>query len=671
MYSPDKRASSALKPGSVLGPYPERASQHVGRLDEIAERLMAPLLSRWSTVRCRSKTFLAMVDDAGSKLLCRSNERLLEQTQELRSQLHRQGLTEELSAAAFGLVREVSDRTLGMRHYDSQIIGGRVLLQGMLAEMETGEGKTLTATLPACVAAMAGIPVHIVTVNDYLVKRDAELMAPVYNMLGLSVGAVTDDLPDAESRREAYAKDITYCTNKQVAFDYLRDRLTLGTDRGPIRHRLDRLQTKADATQRLILRGLCFAIVDEADSVLIDEARTPLILSGPSGQQQEPQVYAQALDLAAKLKASKREFVVSQVHSSVTLSPAGQQRLAELTESLGDPWRSARRREELVTNALVATHLRLLDMHYLVRDGAVQIIDESTGRVMADRSWQAGIQQMVEIKEGCDITEQRVSLARITYQRFFRRYMRLGAMTGTAMDAAGELASIYGLRVVQVPSHKPLRRFCTARHVYATADAKWAAVITRVKELQQQQRPVLIGTRSVEASERLSERLAAADLTHQVLNARHDAEEASIIARAGQPGRITIATNMAGRGTDIKTAPGVTALGGLHVIATERNEARRIDRQLFGRCARQGEPGSFEEILSYDDDLLVFCAHGPITRLFRALHFGPSRLTHGAGTLWMRRVQHQIERRHARIRRALLDADRAIGDALAFTGPME
>ncbi len=664
-------ASIALKPGGVLGPYPERASQHVGQLDTFAQRVLAPLLGRWSTYRSRSRSFLAMVDEAGSNLLCRSDQRLLEQGEELRSQLHRYGLTEELSAAAFGLVREVSHRTLGMRHYDSQIIGGKVMLQGMLAEMETGEGKTLTATLPACVAAMAGIPVHIVTVNDYLVQRDAALMSPLYNMLGLSVGAVTEDLPDAVSRQEAYAKDITYCTNKQVAFDYLRDRLTLGTDRGPIRHRLDRLQTKADATQGLILRGLCFAIVDEADSVLIDEARTPLILSGPAGQQQKPQVYRQALDFAAKLEVGKGDFVIAQAQSSVTLSAIGKQRLADLTEKLEDPWRSARRREELVTNALIATHLRVPDRDYLVRDGAVQIIDANTGRVMADRSWQAGIQQMVELKEGCELTEQRVSLARITYQRFFRRYMRLGAMTGTAKEAAGELASIYGLRVVRIPSHKPLRRYCTSRRIYTSADAKWAAVITRVKELQQQQRPVLVGTRSVEASERLSERLTAAGLSHQVLNARHDAEEAEIIARAGQAGRITVATNMAGRGTDIKTAPGVAAVGGLHVIATERNEAGRIDRQLFGRCGRQGDPGSFEEILSYDDDLLVFCASRPITQLFRTLHSDRSDLTHRAGTFLMRRVQHQIERRHARIRRALLDADRAIGDALAFTGPME
>jgi len=576
-----------------------------------------------------------------------------------------------LCAAAFGLVREVAYRTIGMRHYDSQIRGGKVMLDGMLAEMETGEGKTLTATLPACVAAMAGVPVHIVTVNDYLVTRDSALMSPVYNMLGLSVGAVTEEMTDPVSRREAYAKDITYCTNKSVAFDYLRDRLTLGTGRGPLRHRLDRLQAKAGATDGLILRGLCFAIVDEADSVLIDEARTPLILSGPSDRQHAPEIYRQALDLASALEKGKGDYVVSRAQSSITLSATGRQRLAELTEELDDPWRSSRRREELVVNALVATHLRVLDKHYLVRDGAVQIIDENTGRVMSDRTWQAGIQQMVELKEGCEISEQRENLARLTYQRFFRRYMRLGAMTGTAMEAAGELSSIYGLRVVPIPSHKPLRRFCTSRRVLATEDAKWAAVIARVQELQQGQRPVLIGTRSVEASERLSERLVAADLAHQVLNARHDAEEASIIARAGQAGQITVATNMAGRGTDIKITPAVAALGGLHVIATERNEAKRIDRQLFGRCARQGDPGSFEEILSYDDDLLVFCAPRPITQLFRTLHSSHSRLTHWAGTLLMRRVQQHLERRHERLRRAMLDADRALADALAFTGPME
>ena len=665
------QASIALKPGGVLGPYPERAPQHVGLMDAAAQRLVAPFSSRWSTVRSRSRKFIAMVDAAGSNLLCRSDDWLSEQARALRADLHRQGMTEELTSAAFALVREVSFRTLGMRHYDSQIIGGRVMLNGMLAEMETGEGKTLTATLPASVAAMAGIPVHIVTVNDYLVARDAALMAPLYKMLGLSVGAVVDEMADPSSRRDAYAKDITYCTNKQVAFDYLRDRLTLGTGRGAIRHRLDRLQTKVDANQGLILRGLCFAIVDEADSVLIDEARTPLILSGPSERQYEPQVYRQALDLASRLEAGKGEFVISKDRASVTLSAEGKQRLEQLTEGLSDPWRSERRRQELVVNALIATHLRVLNRHYLVREGSVQIIDENTGRVMPDRSWQGGIQQMVELKEQCEVTEQRDSLARITYQRFFRRYMRLGAMSGTAMEAAAELSSIYDLTVVRIPSHKPTRRQCHARRLWATADAKWAAIIARVQELQQQQRPVLIGTRSVEVSEYLSEKLTAAGLTHQVLNARQDAEEARIIARAGRAGQITVATNMAGRGTDIKLAPGVEALGGLHVIASERNEARRIDRQLFGRCGRQGDRGSFEEILSYDDDLLVFCAPRPITQLARALHSSNSRLAHRMGTLLMRGVQRDLERRHARIRRALLDADRAIGDALAFTGPME
>jgi preprotein translocase subunit SecA len=498
-----------------------------------------------------------MVEEAELKLLCRSEETLAQRSLELRAELHRHGLTEDLIAAAFGLIREVAYRTLRMRHYDSQVIGGRIMLQGMLAEMETGEGKTLTATLPACVAAMAGIPVHVVTVNDYLVARDAALMAPVYELLGLTVGAITEDMSDMQSRREAYAKDITYCTNKQVAFDYLRDRLALGSGRGPIQHKLDRMQSRSEVSGGLLLRGLCFAIVDEADSVLIDEARTPLILSGPSDTQHEPAIYRQALDLASQLDGERGEFAVSRGRHLIALSDAGKLRLEQLCAMLGDPWRSARRREELVVNALIAIHLKIVSRHYLVRDGAVQIIDENTGRVMPDRSWQGGIQQLVEVKEGCEITEQRESIARITYQRFFRRYMRIAAMTGTASEAASELSSIYDLRVVKVPSHRPTRRVCRSREVWPTVDEKWNAVVMRAQEFRQQQRPVLIGTRSVEASEQLSARLTAAAVTHQVLNARQDAEEARIISRAGQAGQITVATNMAGRGTDIKIESGV------------------------------------------------------------------------------------------------------------------
>ncbi|HEY5624464.1 MAG TPA: prepilin peptidase, partial [Gammaproteobacteria bacterium] len=347
-------------------------------MDVFVQRLTAPLACRWSTARRESAKFVRDVDRQGYGLLCRSDDYLAERTQILRAALHREGLTNEWTAEAFAIVRETAARTLGMRHYESQVIGGWAMVKGMLAEMETGEGKTLTATLAAATAALAGIPVHVITVNDYLVSRDAALMAPIYEALGLSVGTVVEAMADTDSRRAAYSCDVTYCTNKQIAFDYLRDRLALGSSRGALHHRLDRMRSEARSGRKLMLRGLCFAIVDEADSVLIDEARTPLILSGPSDRNHDPEVYATALELAAKFDETAGHFELSAERGSVRLSAAGRQLLDDLSEGLPDPWRSRRRREELVTNALVALILRVRDRHYIVRDGAIKIIDDNT-----------------------------------------------------------------------------------------------------------------------------------------------------------------------------------------------------------------------------------------------------------------------------------------------------
>jgi preprotein translocase subunit SecA len=404
--------------------------------------------------------------------------------------------------------------------------------------------------------------------------------------------------------------------------------------------------------------------------VLIDEARTPLILSRPIAGHIDDDAYRQALDLASKLTAGE-DYRVDERQRSVALSDNGQARLEEIAGEMPDFWSRRRRRELLVEQALCATHLYKCDREYLVRDGKVQIIDDNTGRVMADRSWEMGLHQMVEAKENCEVTPARESLAKITYQRFFRRYLRLGAMSGTATEVAGELWSVYGLRVVKVPSHKPLRRIAGPCRIYPSADEKWLKVVDRVRELNQQQRPVLIGTRSVAASDYLSDLLTQAGLDHRVLNARNDAEEADIVATAGQAGRIMVATNMAGRGTDIRLGAGIPELGGLHVIATERNEARRIDRQLFGRCGRQGDPGSFEVILSLEDELISLYAPGPIKRLLNILLRRNSRLGQRIGISTTRLAQSLLERRHAQIRRELIKLDRRLSDVLAFTGPLE
>lgn len=661
--------SEILRPSQSLGSYPERTAEGVVGLDELAHRTVVRLGHRVKTSRLYRRRFLAEVNKAGEVLRDLPGRELTGRAQGLREALMRRGLVDELVVQSFALVRELSGRCLKMRHYDSQMLGGWVMLNGMLAEMETGEGKTLTATLPACTAAMAGIPVHVITVNDYLARRDAELMAPLYKLLGLTVASVTEDDSAPNIRHEAYACDVTYCTNKQLAFDYLRDRVQMGHRRSELRRKVDGVR-KGEGAAPLLLRGLCFAIVDEADSVLIDEARTPLILSRPVDGQFDEETYGQALDLAGRLSPGD-DFRVHERERKVVVSERGRTRLDELAAVMPEFWHRARRREMLVEQALSALHLYVRDQHYLVRDGKVVIVDENTGRVMADRSWEMGLHQMVEAKENCEVTPGRDALAKITYQRFFRRYLRFGAMSGTATEVAGELWSVYGLRVIKVPSHKPLQRLAGPSRLFLGTEQKWQAVVERIGALHRQQRPVLVGTRSVAASEHLSALLTAANLEHRVLNARNDEEEADIVAGAGQAGRITVATNMAGRGTDISLGAGIRELGGLHVIATERNEARRVDRQLFGRCGRQGDPGSFEAFLSLEDEILDLYAPRVVKTLLRSLLRSGAPFGQKFGDACMRLAQARLERRNARMRRELIKLDRRLGDVLAFAGPME
>jgi preprotein translocase subunit SecA len=652
--------------GVPRGAYAERAEPRLGRLDRLAASA-AGLVVRWAANRApRWEGLVAPVARHGRTLEDRSGEELRQAAGDLRLRLRREGYRVELVARAFALVREAAGRGLGQRHFDVQLMGGWILLSGTVAEMEPGEGKTLTATLPACTSALAGIPVHIITVNDYLASRDAEWMGPIYRALGLSVGLVTHGM-DPEARRAAYACDVTYCTNKEVAFDYLKDRIVLGPQPSRVQLQVERLYGDDARVRRLLHRGLYYAIVDEADSVLIDEARTPLIISGGSGEVPEQHLYQTALSLAAELHPG-REFVIEERERMVSLTPAGQARLEEAARSLGGLWNGRRRREELVRRALTAQRLFLRDQHYLVRNGKVQIIDEFTGRLMPDRSWEHGLHQAIEAKEGCQPTARTDPLARISYQRFFRRYLRLAGMTGTAREVAGELWSVYRLAVVSVPTNRPVARRGHRDGVYRTAAAKMEAVVSRIASLHHAGRPVLVGTRSVAASEQLSGLLTARGLPHQVLNARQDREEARVIAQAGEAGRITVATNMAGRGTDIRLAAGVAALGGLHVIATERHEASRIDRQLFGRCGRQGDPGSHEMIVSLEDELATVYG-GRLARwlglMTRRPRDGPVRL---ASRVVLRLAQRAAERLHSRMRRDLLKIDEHLESMLAFSG---
>ena len=662
--------SLTAQAGVAAGLYPEREEPRVGKVERFAATVGGVFAPWLRPSADRFNWVIEAVNAHGRSMEGWSNRKILEVSQGLRPRLRREGYREDLVAQTFALVREVAGRTLGTPHFDVQLIGGWVLLNGMVAEMETGEGKTLAATLPACTLAFAGVPVHIITVNDYLAKRDADWMRPIYNALGLRVGTIVHGM-DPAARREAYRCDVTYCTNKEVAFDYLRDRILLWDRPTPIRLQVERLYGEGSRVNQLLLRGLHFAIVDEADSVLIDEARTPLIISSEADGVYDPNVYEHAMGLA-KVLIRKEDYVISASERTVELTVQGKARIGDFGWADLGVQANEEQRQELVRQALVALHLFSRDKHYLIEEGKIQIIDEYTGRLMADRSWERGLHQLIESKEGCEVTRRKETRARISYQRFFRRYLGLAGMTGTAREVAGELWSIYRLRVVSIPTNRPMKRRYLADRSYGMAEQKWEAVVRTISDMHQIGRPVLVGTRSVEASEHLSRLLEDAGLGHRVLNARQDKEEADIIALAGQPGGITVATNMAGRGTDIRLGPDIAELGGLHVIATERHEARRIDRQLFGRSGRQGDPGTSEGIASLDDELITVYIGRALRWLAATVHRKlSSSMAHWIGRILFRRAQQGAERLHARTRHDLLKMDEQIEESLAFTGRPE
>jgi len=661
--------SGVLDPRVAFGVYPQREDERPGWLERTVGSLAGAAGARLRNRVSRLGAIVPIVHSHAREFQGKHDEDLLAIANQLRYELKRHGLGEALTARCFALISEAASRTLGLRHFDVQLLGGWAMLNGMVAEMETGEGKTLTATLPAATAALAGVPVHVITVNDYLASRDAELMRPVYKALGLDVGVVEEGM-DPQARQAAYGSDVTYCTNKQVAFDHLRDRLSLRTQPGRLHLQLEGLYSDQAHRTSLILRGLCFAIVDEADSVLVDEAVTPLIIARQGDTRNKQQTYEQALQLAGRMNGG-RDFSVSPREKTLQLTEKGRLRLDELTGSLGGLWQNSRYRDELTAQALRALHLFVKDRQYLVKDGKVKIIDEFTGRVMADRSWERGLHQMIEVKEGCEITGEQETIGRISYQRFFRRYMTLAGMTGTAKEVTGELRSVYRLSTVAIPPNRPVRRQRLPDTIVRTDAAKWRAVVRRTAAFHRLGRPVLVGTRSVEASEHLGELLRKAGLPHQVLNARQDKDEAEIIQQAGERGQITVATNMAGRGTDIRLGEGVSELGGLHVIATERHEAGRVDRQLFGRCGRQGDPGSFEAIVSLEDELVTRYGSRLLRRLAQGLVRPSRRWSRRLGYLAFSRAQKVAERQHGRMRRSLLKMEEYLSNVLAFSGHLE
>ncbi len=560
-------------------------------------------------------------------------------------------------AAGFEAIR----RTLGFSLHPVQVLAGLVMSQGACAELATGEGKTITAILPAAVDAWMGKGVHVITVNDYLAQRDAGITAPAYALLGLRVGFVVDASTPPE-RRAAYACDLTYAADKQLIFDHLRDRLF-----APVNPRTSRLIMDAlaptkkpagpdtaspDWPSMIVQRGHYSAIVDEADSVLIDEAVTPAIISQTSENAAEantPEVYARARDVARSLEPEKHfhaDFRMRQIR----ITPAGKDRLAEIARdpTLPEAFRSVRKREELLNQALTAEHLYTNGDDYIVADDKVAIVDRSTGRVLDGRQWQMGLHQAIEAKENVKLTPERRTSTRSSYQNFFRRYARLSGMTGTGWEVRHELFRYYKLPVVRVPTHRPVIRVHEPDRIFTDADAKFRAVADRVAQLHAKGQPILVGTRSVADSERLGALLSERGLNCAVLNATREAEEAAIIEKAGQAGAITVATNMAGRGTDIRLDEQSRGAGGLAVIATERHAESRVDRQLFGRAGRQGDPGLAQAFVAYDDDLIRRSAPAWLTRLGRAsLASGrvlPSR--------WLWRVTQIISGKHSAMLRS-------------------
>jgi preprotein translocase subunit SecA len=576
-----------------------------------------------------------IINSLESKIHSMSDEQLKNQTLVFKERLGRGEKLDEILPEAFATVREASLRTLNMRHFDVQLIGGMVLDSGKIAEMKTGEGKTLAATLPAYLNSLTGKGVHIVTVNDYLAKRDTEWMGNIYRFLGLSVGTILHGLTDPE-RKVAYSSDITYGTNNEFGFDYLRDNMKFNKE-------------------YLVQPELNFAIVDEVDSILIDEARTPLIISGPA--EKSTDLYYQVNEIVPLLKEGK-DYSIDEKARTVVLTEEGVAKAEGLLKvsNLYDP-----KHIELlhhINQALKAHTLFKLDVDYIVKDGEVIIVDEFTGRLMPGRRYSDGLHQALEAKENVKIENENQTLATITFQNYFRMYNKLSGMTGTADTEAAEFKKIYNLDVVVIPTNKTMIREDYADSIYKTKREKYEAAINEISELNKKGQPVLVGTVSIDVSESLSTKLKKRGIKHTVLNAKNHEKEAEIIAMAGQKGSVTISTNMAGRGTDIVLGEGVTALGGLHVLGTERHESRRIDNQLRGRSGRQGDPGSSRFYLALEDDLLRIFGGERITGIMEKLGMQEGEpIEHNLISRAIENAQAKVEGHNFDIRKQLLEYD--------------
>ena len=564
-----------------------------------------------------------------------SDEQLAAKTPEFRARLEKGETLDDLLPEVFAVVREAGKRTVGMRHFDVQIMGGQILYEGRIAEMKTGEGKTLVATLPVYARALEGRGVHVVTVNDYLARRDAEWMGPIYSALGLTVGVIQHDLEPAQ-RRAAYNCDVTYVTNNEVGFDYLRDNM-------------------AWQVEDMVQRDLYFALVDEVDSILIDEARTPLIISGPS--QESTELYEKFAQIIPRMKKGE-DYTVDEKSHAVPITEEG---VAKVEKMLGVTNLYDQRNIELahqLNAALKAWNLFHRDQQYMVVEGDVIIVDEHTGRPMYGRRYSDGIHQAIEAKEGIKVRGEDQTLATITFQNLFRVYDHLAGMTGTAKTEEREFRDIYGLDVVVIPTNRPMVRKDNSDIVYKSEKAKFDAVINEIIGEHGNGRPVLVGTRSIEKSELLAAMLRRRGVDCNVLNAKYHEQEAEIVKDAGQAGQVTIATNMAGRGTDIKLGDGVAGSGGLHIIGTERHESRRIDNQLRGRSGRQGDPGSTRFYISLEDEVMRIFGGERMTSIMERVGFTDEQpIESGLVTSSIQRAQSKVENQNYEARKHVLEYD--------------
>ena len=583
----------------------------------------------------RIRSIVEEINGLEPSLLSLSDTSLRAKTEEFKERLAKGETLDDILPEAFAVVREASKRVLGMRHFDVQMIGGIVLHRGNIAEMRTGEGKTLVATLPVYLNALSGKGVHVVTVNDYLAKRDSEWMGRLYNFLGLSTGLIVAGL-DYDQRKQSYGADITYGTNNEFGFDYLRDNMVIHAD-------------------QMVQRPLNYAIVDEVDSILIDEARTPLIISGP-GERSTERYYELAKIVQHFVK--DEDYTIDEKQKTIAPTDEGIAKVEKMLhiENLYDS--SNLELNHLLSASLRAYAMMERDKDYVVKDGEVVIVDEFTGRLMFGRRYSDGLHQAIEAKEGLRVERESQTLASITFQNYFRMYEKLSGMTGTAKTEEQEFNNIYGLEVYEIPPNKVLARIDMPDLIFKTKEAKYRAVVRDVVERHKTGQPILVGTTSITQSEMLSDMLTKAGVPHNVLNAKHHEKEAEIVANAGQYGMVTIATNMAGRGTDISLGEGVAELGGLHILGTERHESRRIDNQLRGRSGRQGDNGSSQFFLSLEDDLMRIFGADNIAGMMDKLGMEEDEpIEHSLITKSIERAQKKVENHNFNIRKYILEYD--------------